>query len=752
MELLSKEFLEEYGDTSENSNELGEFVYYRTYSRYLPQRKRRETWKETCTRAVEYNMGIVKKRFDELGYDLPNLNLHKEAEALFDNMFHLRQFLSGRTLWVGGAESGVADKFPLANFNCSFLNIESWHDMGDLFYLLLVGTGVGFRCSKGMAQNLPPIRNNVKTEHSKYEPVAKSERLEHTKLQDLGNGYAKIYVGDSKEGWVSAIRTYFNLLTSEHFEKVHTIKISYNSIRPKGERLNTFGGSASGHESLLEMFEGVDKVLKNELDPHLEPLEEALTCHHTDEEDDCGNETGYVRVRPIHILDIGNLIGNNVVVGGVRRTAEIFLCDEDDWECILAKYGINGIWDDGKHVQVCDAIGELLGECPKWLRDLPTGDTKARPLHHRRMSNNSIAFEKKPSREMLNIIFTIMQGEGEPGFVNLEEANRRRPNAKGVNPCAEILLDSYGVCNLTTVNVRSFIVWDEEHKRYDLDLDALIRAQALSARAGLRMTMLDLELPHWDKVQKRDRLLGTSLTGWKDTMALLEFDEKDERRLLEILRDVARDESASYARVTRIPVPLLTATVKPEGTLSQRAGGVSEGLHYSHSPYYIRRIRVNASDAIAKVAIELGWTVNSEVGNDPKNPRTLVVDFPVKSGGGKTKGEVTIKEQFDNYLMFQEAYTDHNSSNTIDVKPDEWEEAEELVWNNWEKFVGVSFLAYNGGNYELAPYEEITEEQYDEMKAKMKPFDASLLEQFEDHGEEIEIIDDGCATGSCPVR
>src|SRR5690554_4484080 len=128
------------------------------------------------------------------------------------------------------------------------------------------------------------------------------------------------------------------------------------------------------------------------------------------------------------------------------------------------------------------------------------------------MSNNSIAFTSKPSREMLNLIFTIMQGEGEPGFINLEAANKRRPNAKGLNPCAEILLDSYGVCNLTTVNVRAFVkevdVQEEDGsitKEHLLDLNGLLKAQALSARAGLRMTLLDLEIPHWNDVHKRDR-------------------------------------------------------------------------------------------------------------------------------------------------------------------------------------------------------------------------------------------------------
>lgn len=163
-------------------------------------------------------------------------------------------------------------------------------------------TGVGIKSTKKMAKKLPKIRTNTKLLHSDYEPVLPEQRLEHTELKILDNGFAKIYVGDSKEGWTEALDEYLNILTDVEYENIHTIKISYNSVRPKGERLKTFGGTASGYEPLKEMFEGIDKVLKNQIDPYLPSIE-------TDEK-------GYGHVRPIHILDMCNLIGANVVVGG----------------------------------------------------------------------------------------------------------------------------------------------------------------------------------------------------------------------------------------------------------------------------------------------------------------------------------------------------------------------------------------------------------------------------------------------------
>src|SRR5690606_19765227 len=185
----------------------------------------------------------------------------------------------------------------------------------------------------------------------------------------------------------------------------------------------------------------------------------------------------------------------------------------------------------------------------------------------------------------------------------------------------------------------------------------------------------------------------------------MSYDSEMEAQFLIVLEAIVNDENMRYSGLLRIPVPILSTTVKPEGTLSQVAGGVSNGIHHSHAPYFIRRIRINANDPLAEVARNLNWNVLPEVGQDIETARTLVVEFPIESGASKTKDDVYIDEQFDTYFRFQEHYTQHNTSNTIHVRPDEWERAEERVWEGWDNFVGVSFLSYDGGSYELAPYE-----------------------------------------------
>lgn len=680
--LLSREFLSPYKHAPNPMEQLGAFVYTRTYSRYLPRLGRREFWWETVARAVEYNCSLAPTS-------------REEAEKLYDNIYHMRQFLSGRTLWVGGTP--VAEQYPMANYNCAFTVIDSFQAYHDLFYLLMVGSGVGIRVLKSDAEKLPPVRTDLEILHKSYDPVAASARLEYTDLTFLRDT-ATLTIGDSKEGWAQALTHYFDLLTNREYRGIRRIVVVYDSIRPKGERLKTFGGTASGYGSMMAMIDKIHKVAAA-----------------------AGKRTGrqWVSLRPIDLLDIANIIGENVVSGGVRRTSEIGLIDADDETCIQAKSNlyrqVNGRWEIDKTIA------------------------------HRQMSNNSIFYRKKPTREKLHWHLKQMRYSGEPGWINEEAGAKRRPNFSGCNPCGEILLDSHGLCNLTTLNVMGFV-----HDGV-LDRKALLEAQRLSARAGYRMTCRELEMFSWNAVQQRDRLLGCSLTGWQDMVNAVSMSREEQIGLLEELRGTAHQAAEEIASRLGGNTPLLVTTLKPEGTLSLLPT-VSSGVHYSHSPYYIRRVRITAADPLCRVCEDLGYPVLPEVGQDPDDPTTKVVEFPVKAPEGRVKADASAIEQLENYKMFMEHYVDHNCSITVHVRDSEWEQVEQWVWDNWDDVVALSFLSYDDSFYELMPYEAIDEEEYERRRKAMRPFNPSLLSRYEQEESELDLGDPECAGGACPIR
>ncbi len=686
--LLTDDFISKYKHADSPMTQLGSFVYYRTYSRFLPEEKRREFWWETVRRAVEYNCSLVPTS-------------RQEAEELYDNIFNLRQFLSGRTFWVG--QTPVSGHYPMSNYNCSFQIIDSFDSFRDIFYLLMVGSGVGVRILNDDVEQMPKVRVDYELIHKDYTAIPRSEREDSTSMEFFYNNTVKITVGDSKEGWVQSLDYFFKLLYSNEYRNIKTIIVDYDHVRPKGEKLRTFGGTASGHASLKNMFEKISRVVKK-----------------AGMRDGAQDERKRIKLKPIDALDVANIIGENVVVGGVRRTAEIVLVDQDDNEAIDAKTHlykqVDGKWEVNR---------ELL---------------------HRQMSNNSIYYRRKPTRERLHWQLERMRYSGEPGWVNAEAGEKRRPNFNGVNPCGEILLDSKGLCNLTTINVFAFVKPDGT-----LDQEGLFKAQRHSARAGYRMTCVELELNNWDKVQQRDKLIGCSMTGWQDLVNATKMTRDEQAALLRKLRAVANNEAKAYANELGTAEPLLVTTVKPEGTLSQLPT-VSSGVHYSHSPYYIRRVRISADDPLVSVCEELGYPVFPEVGQDMETCSTKVVEFPVKAPEGTTKYDVSAIEQLENYKMFMENYVDHNCSITVHVREHEWDAVEEWVWNNWDDTVALSFLSLDDNFYELLPYEAIDEAEYIKRKQEMQAFRPSLISKYEKEETEFDIGTDGCESGACPVR
>lgn len=618
----------------------------------------------------------------------------EEAEALYDNIFNLVQLPSGRSLWIAGTKS--AEDFPLANYNCSFVVIDKFDKFGQLFHALLVGAGCGFRVLFEDVAKLPPVRNNIDLIHKEYNGVNKKSRNEYTTLKFRKNK-VEIIIGDSKIGWIKALDFFLEVISSKDYKYIDTIIINYDHVRPLGEKLKTFGGHASGHKSMQNMITKIYDIISNRV------------------------KNGENQLRTIDCMDIANNIALNVVVGGTRRSAEICLFDANDEEIIKAKSNMYYQDKEGNWVENQDIL-------------------------HRRMSNNSILYYSKPTRERLHWNIEQMRFTGEPAFVNMESALKRNPNAKGLNPCAEVLLDDQQSCNLTVVNMMAFVNPDGTYNK-----DELFKAQKLSARVCYRMTNVDIEMHEWKSVQHRDRLLGCDLTGQQDFRNATGISYKEYKQLMRDLRQCAREAMQEIAKENNMNESLLVTAGKPNGTLALLPT-VSAGCHYSHSPYYIRRIRISSQDPLCKVVEELGYPIFPETGQSLENCDTKVIEFPVKSPNGKTKYDISAIEQLEYYKMMMENYVEMNQSITVTVRNDEWDAVEQWLWDNWDTMVAVSFLSLDDNYYPLMPYESCSEDEYNKRLSTMKQFNPNLISKYEKMEFEAEGIDDAeCKTG-CGVR
>ena len=236
--MLSDSFIQKYKSKKPpfGGNGLGEFVYLRTYSRWLPEKNRREEWYETVRRVTDYSIGLYNDEKDHT----------EEAEELYDLIFNLKVFPAGRTLWIGGTEA--VKKFPMANYNCSFRVVDDLEAFSEVFYLLMLGCGTGFRILPYDVNKIPHLRSNVKIIF-KNKFVPGNQTVENSTIYPVEySNKIEIVVGDSKEGWVNALKIYLKALSNHTIDE---IIINTHYIRPKGAILKTFGGRASGPEGLI---------------------------------------------------------------------------------------------------------------------------------------------------------------------------------------------------------------------------------------------------------------------------------------------------------------------------------------------------------------------------------------------------------------------------------------------------------------------------------------------------------------------
>ncbi len=637
-------------------NSLGEFVYYRTYSRWIAEEGRRETWIETVDRYVAFMK-------ENLGNKLKDSEYREVREAI------LKQdaLPSMRLLQFAGP---AARKTNVCAYNCSFVAPSAFQDLAEIMYILMCGTGVGFSVESQNVQKFPQI------------------------LLQTGKKLPTHTVPDSREGWADALVVGMNAWSSGK-----DIDFDFSELRPAGARLKTMGGKSSGPDPLMRLLSFTrGKMLARQ-----------------------GK-----RLRNIDVHDITCMIGECVVAGGVRRSALISLSDLDD----------NDIRDAKK--------GAFYTTEPQ-----------------RMLSNNSAVYLQKPSNtEFMDEWISLMKsGTGERGIFNRGSLAKTLPERRiavlkeydeyfdsagttivgpiGTNPCGEIILQPKQFCNLTNVVARA----------EDTEQSLLKKMRIATIIGTYQSTLTNFEYlsKQWKENCDRERLLGVGLAGQWDN------DIVRKPEFLRKLRQESIKVNKIYAKRFGVSESTAITCVKPDGNSSQTFD-FSSGMHPRHSKYYIRRIRISATDSLFKMLRDQGVPYFPEVGQSAENATTYVLEFPVKSPGTNTyKDDLTAIDQLEHWKIVKLNYTEHNPSVTISVGEDEWIEVGNWVYKNWDIIGGLTFLPRDNHVYQLAPYEAIDEKKYIELAKRLEHIDYSKIITYE-KTDELDVKKElACVSGVCEV-
>lgn len=626
-------------------NDLGEFVYYRTYSRWMDDKGRRETWIESVDRFIDFMRENLGDKFSEEDY-----------QGSRQMILEQKVVPSMRLMWSAGEAARATN---VAAYNCSYIAPTQLRDFGEIMYVSMCGTGVGFSVEQKTVSQLP--------------------KVEKQKDEDKDS----FVIDDSKEGWAEAF-----IYGLEAWFAGKDVEFDFSQLRPKGARLKTMGGRSSGPEPLKKLLEFSRNRILSRQGEQLSTLD---------------------------VHDICCMIGEIVVAGGVRRSAMISLSDLNDEEMRYAKHG------------------EFWNENPQ-----------------RAMANNSAVYEVKPTREEFDTEWQALKesGTGERGIFNRAGLETQLParrwevfkdhlDTSGTNPCGEIILRSKQFCNLTSIVIRKE---DDEKSLLEKVKWATVLGTYQSALTHFPFLSKD-----WQANCEEEALLGVSVTGVWDNPEVARNPE-----LLRKLRDYSVEVNAEYAEKLGIQRSTCVTTVKPSGNSSQLLD-TSSGLHPRNSKYYIRRIRISATDPLFQMLKDQNIPHEPEVGQTYEMASTYVLEFPVESPDSIYKNDQTAIEQLENWKLFKQNFTEHNPSVTISIGDDEWDEAADWIYDNWDIVGGLSFLPRSDHKYKLAPYEEIDKAKYEELAAKFPPVDYSKILEYEKQDETKGAKELACAAGGCDI-
>ena len=407
------------------------------------------------------------------------------------------------------------------------------------------------------------------------------------------------------------------------------------------------------------------------------------------------------RLTSLEAHDILCHIADAVLSGGIRRAAMIALFSHDDLDMLSSKVGA-------------------------WYELNP----------QRGRANNSVVLHRDyTTKEQFDAIWKRVEesNAGEPGIYWTNDLDW------GTNPCVEIGLKPFQFCNLTEVNVSDVV--DQN------DLNDRVRAAAFIATLQAGYTDFHYLRPIWGETTRDEALIGVSMTGIASG-AVLGLDLREAAR-------VVKEENTIVAQAIGINPAARATAVKPAGTTSLVLG-TSSGIHAWHAPFYVRRMRVGKNEALYDyVAKELPALIEDCYF---KPHIEAVMSFPQKAPEGaivRTESALDLLKRVRKFNTewvaegHRSGVNKHNVSCTISLKEKEWPAVGEWMWENRHDYNGIAVLPYAGGSYIQAPFEDITEEQYNEMLPMLNSVDLSNVKEYDDNTALTEQA--ACAGGKCEI-
>ena len=408
------------------------------------------------------------------------------------------------------------------------------------------------------------------------------------------------------------------------------------------------------------------------------------------------------KLTTLEVHDINCFLADAVLSGGIRRSAMISLFSFDDEQMRTCKF-------------------------QNWTDENP---------QRARANNSAVILRHEITEEEFKVFWNVVKnsGTGEPGifFTNDSEI--------GCNPCAEISLKAFQFCNLVTINVTDLDSQDEFNSR----------AKVAAFIATLQATYTDFHYLRetWKETTEKDALIGVSLSGIASNK-IFSLDIKQSA-------EIVKQENERISKILGIKKASRTTTVKPEGT-SSLVLGCSSGIHAWHSPYYIRRIRINKIEPLYNYILKN----NPEILEDDYFNPTMqaVISLPIEAPSGavfrteKALDLLTrVKTIYKKWIQggHRKGHNNNNVSCTVSVKENEWDEVGKWMWENKDCYTAITVLPYDNKLYIQPPFEEITKEAYEKLSSQIKELDLSLLKEEVDTTAHIETV--ACGGGACEIR